>query len=221
MAFTETTSYQFPMWTQPNPAFNDGAHFRFEPLQTSHLKSNLTYQHPISVFLLSCSWVDTAIWFGHETCEIQRCQSSACCVAQGQASSAGTERTRTVQLTAGLCNPVVLWLTLRTICPLIPHLLCRCTHTHSKTHPSWNTNLQSVHQRCGGEADWSLWWQKLTTEAVKMMEGWSQMWREKALRAYTATRRMSCQRNNTGAHLPVSVWKSVCLHSVRLLGETF
>lgn len=53
MAFTVTTSYQFPMWTQPNPAFNDAAHFRFKALQTSHLTSNLICQQPISV--LSCS----------------------------------------------------------------------------------------------------------------------------------------------------------------------
>lgn len=47
MAFAVTTSYQFPMWTQPNPAFGDrGGSFRFELVQTSHLKSNLICQHP-------------------------------------------------------------------------------------------------------------------------------------------------------------------------------
>lgn len=64
MAFTVTTSYQISMWTQANPAFNDRAHFRFKPLQTSHLTSNLICQHPIfCLILLSCSWVYIAtVW---------------------------------------------------------------------------------------------------------------------------------------------------------------
>ena len=87
-------------------------------------------------FLHSRSWVDFAIWFGHGTRQIQPCQSSA------EASSLGTEWTNTVEWTVGLCSSVILWLTLRKICQLIPHLHCRWTHTESKTHQRWNTNLQ-------------------------------------------------------------------------------
>lgn len=46
---------------QPNPAFSDGAHFRFKPLQTSHLKSNRMCQHPISA-LTQLSWFCNMVW---------------------------------------------------------------------------------------------------------------------------------------------------------------
>lgn len=38
-------SHEIPVWTQENPAFSVGAHFRYQPLQTSHLTSNLICQH--------------------------------------------------------------------------------------------------------------------------------------------------------------------------------
>jgi len=57
------------MWTQANPAFVVGAHFRYRPLQTSHFTSNLVCQHSIfRLILLSRSRVDIAIWFGHGAC---------------------------------------------------------------------------------------------------------------------------------------------------------
>lgn len=135
MAFTVTTSYQFPMWTQPNPAFSDGAHFRFKPLQTSHLTSNLICQHPISV--LSCSHAAGLILqygldMGHVT--YNAANHRACCVAQTQGTGEWTNEYSTVN-----CGSLPF-------CYLvIPHLHCRCTHINCKIHQSWNTNLHSRH----------------------------------------------------------------------------
>lgn len=56
--------YQFPLWLQPNPAFNDGPHFRFKHLQTSHLTSNLICQHPFLSYLvhMQLSWYCNMVW---------------------------------------------------------------------------------------------------------------------------------------------------------------
>lgn len=123
-ALTVTTSYQFPVV---------GLIFDSSLSKQAILKAIGCVNTP---FLHSRSWVDFAIWFGHGTRQIQPCQSSA------EASSLGTEWTNTVEWTVGLCSSVILWLTLRKICQLIPHLHCRWTHTESKTHQRWNTNLQ-------------------------------------------------------------------------------
>lgn len=113
-------------------------------------------------FLLSRSWVDFAIWFGHGTCQIQRCQSLE------EACSLGTERTNTVEWTIGLCRPVILWLTLRTICQLIAHLHCRCTHGVQNTPKKHKSTMQ---WGCEGERDWSLQRQKLTMKWWKVGVG--------------------------------------------------
>lgn len=144
MALTVTTSYRLPVWTQANPAFNDG--FRYNPLQTSHLTGNLICQHPhFCPIMFSCSWVDMAVSFGHGTCSIQCCQSSTYCVAQRQASSMRTEGTNTVQWAAGLCHHVMLRVTLRNLYLYFP----TCTADGCTLVP-WN--MSSYSQRVG---DWS------------------------------------------------------------------
>lgn len=44
------------------------------------------------------------------------------------------------------------------------------TAAHTPKHTKLETQTQSVHLRCGGEGDWSSWWQKLTAQPMKRRE---------------------------------------------------
>lgn len=172
---------------QPNPAFSYGAHFRFKPLQTSHLKSNRMCQHPVSA-LMQLSWF----------CNMVRTRDRSDTVLPiiGRGLQHGNWADK-------YSYPVILWLTLRTICQLISHFHCRCTHMESKTHQR-NTpkkHKSTMQPGCEGERDWSLQRQKLTMKWWKVGVGCG------VKRVYTPMcvwGGMSCHRNNTRAHHLVS-----------------
>lgn len=122
------------MWTQPNPAFNDGAHFRFKPLQTSHLTSNPICQHPISV--LSCSHAAELIFqYGLDMGHVRYSAANHRHAVWHRSRPAALEVNEQIQYCEVLVPAILLCcgLTLRTIRRLIPHLHCRHTHALQNT----------------------------------------------------------------------------------------
>lgn len=183
MVFTVTTSYQISMWTQANPAFNDGAHFRFTPLQTSHLTSNLICQHPIfCLILFSCSWVDIAmVWTRYMLDTALPIISMLCGTEADHQHWDWMNKYSTVNCWS--LPSCYLVADIENNLPVNPLTFTANAHTCSpEKHQTWNTSIGDVKER----GFWSLWWQKLTTEPMRM-ESWCRIWCEKALRGYTAT----------------------------------
>lgn len=224
MAFTVTTSYQFPVWTQPNPAFNDGAHFRFKPLQTSHLTSNRICQHPISV--LSCSHAaELILQYGLDMGHVRYSAANHRHAVWHRGRPAALEVNEQIQYCDVLVPAILLscGLTLRTICRLIPHLHCRHTHTCTPKHTELETQIYSQSIGHVKERGTDLSGDR---SRLQRMESWRQMWREKAPRVYTATLICAWGNELSGEITPELIrlclsGKSVCLHSVRLPGDTF
>lgn len=119
-----------------------GPHFRFKPLQTSRLTSNLICQHPISVLSCSCA-AELILQYGLDMGHVRYSAANhqARCVAQGRAGSMGTERTNAPQRTAGLCHPVILWFDIENNLPVnpSPSLQRHSKNTPNSTHRSQST----------------------------------------------------------------------------------
>lgn len=139
MAFHSDHLLSVPYVDPTDPAFINGAHFRFKPLQTSHLESNLICQHPISV--LSCSHAAGLILqYGLDMGHFRYSAANRRHAVWHRRRPAAWEPDEQIQYSELLvcAIPVILWLTLRTICLLIPHFAgdartCSPKHTEVKT----------------------------------------------------------------------------------------